>query len=218
MIQESDLRIGITTRITNAVGYDEKRDSLAHDWSRYFISQFPNSSWLSIPNIESDAIGFMEKWNINAIILSGGEDIGESKKRDNTEFKLIEYAQRNSFPVLGVCRGLQVLYSFFGGRIEKGTNDFVQVHKAKRHNIFIGGGMQEVNSYHQNILVEDSCPTNLSILSRCANDYTIESVSGNGILGIMWHPERELLAHQWNTDHIKDFFLHGNLKLKEEQK
>ena len=39
------LKIGITLRITNAEHYDEKRDSLSHDWYKMF--QKINNSYLS---------------------------------------------------------------------------------------------------------------------------------------------------------------------------
>ena len=50
------LRFGITTRITQANGYEESRDSLAHDWGDFFTREFPKDIWASIPNIGNDAV------------------------------------------------------------------------------------------------------------------------------------------------------------------
>ena len=36
-------RIGISMRVTNALQYDEVRDSIAHDWSNYMQNVFQNS-------------------------------------------------------------------------------------------------------------------------------------------------------------------------------
>lgn len=201
------LNFGISMRVTDAVGYNEKRDSLAQDWPNYVLSVFPDEKWLFVPNIGQNVLDFVQKWELNSFILTGGEDFGASPIRDLTESLLLDYAIANNFPVLGICRGLQLIYNKFGGLVEPQNLDFINCHKATRHTIEINGESQIVNSYHNNKLVERTLPGELNILATCLKDSSIEAISGNNILGLMWHPERELKIQKWETDMIRNFFL-----------
>lgn len=70
----------------------------------------------------------------DGIILSGGEDVHPSlynrpeflnlcnpnfmdERRDEFEWKLCEYIFKNQLPVLGICRGLQLVNVFLGGTL-----------------------------------------------------------------------------------------------------
>ena len=57
-------------RVTNAEGYNEPRDSIARDWSNYFIKAFPESKFLFIPNIGIEAVNFIKKWDINVLVIT----------------------------------------------------------------------------------------------------------------------------------------------------
>ena len=46
---------------------------------------------------------------IKGIILSGGQDIGTNKLRDKTEITLIDFAIKNKIPLIGICRGMQLI-------------------------------------------------------------------------------------------------------------
>ena len=201
-----NLRIGISMRVTDAVGYSEKRDSLSQDWPKYLSSVLPDAQWLLIPNIGTSVSDYVRKWGLNAFIFTGGENIGTSIIRDITEFELFDYALKNNLPVLGVCRGLQLIYNKLGGTIESQSSVFVNIHRAKKHQIFINNELKTVNSYHENRLLENTIPKELNILAYCVDDNSIEAISGNNLLGIMWHPERESEIQQWNAELIIKFF------------
>ena len=121
-------KIGITQRIHFVKEYNEYRDELDQNWSNLFgnigILQIilPNNSEL----IKSGAI---DDLNLSGVILSGGE-FGESnennvglKNRNEFESNLIRYCIDNKIPILGVCRGMQILNNFFGGKLEKIDNE-----------------------------------------------------------------------------------------------
>lgn len=200
------LNIGISMREVNAIGYHEKRDSIARDWYRYMEEVLPNSNWLLLPNIDNNICHYLKNWDINALILSGGEDLGSSKERDNTEKLIFNYSQNNSLPILGICRGFQAIYKWLGGNIEKQDINFSKYHVATRHQIKINNELNEVNSYHSNALIETSKPDELQVLARCKRDNTIEAFEGENILGLMWHPERENKFHEWDAKRIKKLF------------
>ena len=197
------LRIGITMRVTEADNYYEKRDAIAQDWSEYLYSAFSDAQWMFIPNIGNRVVDYVEKWDLNAFVLSGGEDIGRSPDRDVTERAIFDYAIKNTIPLLGICRGLQAIYLWSGGKYSTHSAEFERLHVAKKHKILINNSVREVNSYHQNKLDENSLPKTLKILATCVNDKSIEAVTGENILAMMWHPEREKSEQTWELELIK---------------
>jgi len=126
-----------------------------------------------------------------AVVLSGGNDIGDSKERDYTEAQLIEYASRVGLPLLGICRGMQMLAHYAGGCVLVPVAD----HAGKRHALLgaaarIGTLPAEVDSYHNLGLI--TCPPSYEVLATAA-DGSIEAMR-HGVRhweGWMWHPERE---------------------------
>lgn len=206
MALENTLRIGITMRVTQANGYVEPRDALAQDWPVYLQHVFPNIPWLFIPNIGEEVIPYVTQWGLNAFIFSGGDDLGITPKRDTTETILLRYAVGNNLPVLGICRGLQLIYSWFGGSVHTPGNKFTEIHRARRHPITVNGVERQVNSYHQNSLVAETLPPGLQVLATSTSDGSIEAVQSEFLMGLMWHPEREQKAPEWNTKLIQNFF------------
>jgi len=97
-------------RIINAANYDEERDTLSHDWINFFadLKIIP----ILIPNSLKNLKTFFEEINVDAIILSGGDNLGDFPERDKTELDLINYAISSGIPILGVCRGMQIIFFF----------------------------------------------------------------------------------------------------------
>ena len=122
------------------------------------------------------------------IVLSGGEDLGESPERDDTERALLRFAIAWRLPVLGLCRGLQMLSVFAGGALER-----LPGHAGCRHGLRVEAGSgfsSDVNSFHAWGL--RACPPGYEALAR-APDGSIEAIRHGSLPweGWMWHPERE---------------------------
>jgi N5-(cytidine 5'-diphosphoramidyl)-L-glutamine hydrolase len=191
------LKIGITFRITNAETYEEKRDSLSHDWPIFLEKIQAIPIW--IPNIISNLPQFLQELDLDGIILSGGDSIGQTPIRDKTEKALINYAIEKNIPIFGVCRGMQVLNEFFGGTQKTLKND---THVGNNHSVkikdqsflkLINSTNVLVNSYHRNIITTNSLAENLTPFAISDIDDTVEAFihSDLPIIGVMWHPERE---------------------------
>ncbi len=135
----------------------------------------------------------------HGVVLSGGNDVGFVENRDNTENKLLDYAELKKLPCLGICRGMQMMGLRAGVRLVKISN-----HVALRHKL-AGRTEDEVNSYHDFAL--SKCPDGYRIIAK-SDDGTIEAIEHTSLpwVGWMWHPEREVPFRLSDIEKIKEIF------------
>jgi N5-(cytidine 5'-diphosphoramidyl)-L-glutamine hydrolase len=176
--------VAVTQRVVVDPPHGTRRDCLDQVWVKFLLEcgLIP----IPIPNSVDAALPICEK--VNGIVLTGGNDLtvcgGDAPERDQTETALLDFAGKRDLPVLGVCRGMQMILHHFGNRLEK-----VQGHVVPRQRISIDGQSVEVNSYH-NFGAMEVCPPLMTW--AIAEDGVIEAVRhvGRRITGVMWHPER----------------------------
>ncbi len=205
-------RIGLTMRVVSADGYVEPRDALAQDWTALMSNVLPLAAWIPIPNLGNQIAAFVEDWEIDGLIFTGGNDVGRVPERDETEFQLLEVARRYEIPVLGICRGMQVICKYFGYPVipcpaggHAGTTHGVRIIEPPMGG---QGGVLTVNSYH------DQCVGKADTFTDCVRPFALSDdglVEGvvhrdEKILGIMWHPERNDPAADFDAHLIQSFF------------
>ena len=138
--------------------------------------------------------------NISGIVLSGGNNIGKFKERDDTELFLLKFAEMRQLPLLGICRGMQLM------AVREGVNlKSIQGHVKTKH-LVKGEINGTVNSFHDFCI--ENCPKNYDI-TALAEDGCIEAIR-HKILpweGWMWHPERESSFSKTDMDRLKKIFL-----------
>ena len=186
------MKIALSMRVTEAAGYQERRDSISHDWLRML------QSWemipLLMPNLASGLAEYLNSLSPDLIVLTGGDDIGDTPERDAAEFELLDVAVQQSVPVLGVCRGMQMINARFGGTTEPVADHVACVHDVRIAEIWQGeyGPMASVNSYHNLAITPATLGSGLEI-SATAEDGGIEAFqhAEMQLAGIMWHPERD---------------------------
>ena len=186
--------IGISLRITTAEKYVEKRDSLSHDWP-IMLEQLGFSPLL-IPNTISDISTFLDAMMVSGLILSGGDNIGDDPLRDQTEKTIIDYAMSHNVPLIGICRGMQIINSFFGGKIRclDNSSHVNKSHMVNFNNHFsLKNNSIQVNSFHHNVIDPTNLGRNLLPFAISELDNTVEGFFHNEfqIFGVMWHPERQ---------------------------
>ncbi len=197
-------RILVSQRRDKVVGRDETRDALDVRWAKILF----DLGFLPIPVCSelANEVGYIEALKPNGILLSGGNDIGEAINRDCLEHSLLDYAKQNKLPVLGVCRGMQMINHYCGGGLES-----IENHVAIRHEVYGAWvqkmGLETVNSYHNQGITSTTLASSLKRLAE-SDDGVIEAIEHNTLpwLGIMWHPEREILTSEADKNIISNLF------------
>jgi putative glutamine amidotransferase len=160
---------------------------------------------------------------IDALVLGGGADIdpegqgverhpetvGTNPDRDNFEIALALGALERGMPLLGVCRGMQVLNVACGGTLDQHIPERLghQIHRPvpgswAEHEVRIEPGslvaeatgterLTVKSHHHQGV---DRIPESLLASAWATDDESVEAIeSGDGsfALGVLWHPEED---------------------------
>ncbi|MBS3087459.1 gamma-glutamyl-gamma-aminobutyrate hydrolase family protein [Candidatus Pacearchaeota archaeon] len=168
-------------------------DVLESAYSSYFGKK--DVILVAIPNSMKN-VGKYFELNPDFLILSGGAD---SKNRNYVETQLLQTAIDKNIPVLGICKGMQFINLFFGGKLER-----IEGHVAKNHYVEINGAKENVNSYHDLGFHKSGLGKGLKVFAL-GEDGSIEGIyhSDKKVIGIMWHPERDEKIY----DKVVDKFL-----------
>lgn len=209
---EQKLKVGISLRVVEEQKYPEKRDALSHEWIPFLegLDIIP----IFIPNTLLEVKSFLINVGINGIILSGGDNIGDHPERDKTEKAILEFGIEKKIPIFGVCRGMQVINQYFGGKVEPTLDSS---HVGKPHEVIISNenflqifnsSLVEVNSFHHNIISKINLGKDL-VPFAVSPDQTIEGFVHEKlpIEGVMWHPERA--PNDFNRIILKKMFQDG---------
>lgn len=196
-------RIAITQRVIQNGSFAERRDCLAQDWAPYLASL--GIVPLAVPNTLADPAGFLRAWGAEGLILSGGNTVGLAgeatppedvmPERDATERVLLDHAAAAGLPVLGVCRGLQMINRHFGGTVTRGIRERVVTrHVAAEHAVrwHDDGATLMVNSFHDDAVLAADLAPGLEILADSDDGQIVEALRHPSLpfLAVQWHPER----------------------------
>ena len=184
--------------------------------------------------------------NVDALILSGGGDInplylGEepipelssiNPARDWQELMLVRLAANRQIPILGICRGIQVMTAALGGKLyqdiyrqagatlkhSQDTDRHIATHSvriassSKLAKIF-GSTNLHVNSFHHQAVREAAPGFAVTAVSPDGLIEAVESTQCKSMIGVQWHPECMILGgdrsmmplFEWVVDEARSF-------------
>jgi putative glutamine amidotransferase len=157
---------------------------------------------------------------LDGLILAGGSDVdpasygaerhpetrGTNADRDRFEMSLARAALERDMPVLGICRGMQMLNVACGGTLEQHLAR-LQTHRHtpgefSDHDVELepeslaaraaGGELVAVRSHHHQGIAE--LGAGLEVTGRNPGDGLIEAIElpeRQFALGVLWHPEED---------------------------
>lgn len=180
----------------------------------------PDAVPVLIPVLPDDKAAEQVAGFIHGLILTGGGDVepglfGRSgagpvrnvqPERDRTEMALLRSALRLGMPVLGICRGIQLINVGMGGDLivdiqaEYLTSIDHDVDESVRHSVRVSSSSRiskiltlcelNVNSHHHQAIGRVAPGL---VATGWAQDGIVEAVEGKGenyLIGVQWHPER----------------------------
>ncbi len=163
---------------------------------------------------------------VDGLLLTGGSDVDPSlygqetdpqagvesrPERDRMELALLSEALTRDMPVLGICRGMQVLNVGFGGSLiqdlpnHRAPAPGANGEPTMRHSVYVSpgsklgaifgaGGFYKTNSLHHQGLREPQKAPALLASSYSMDDGVIEGLESpdhSWVIGVQCHPERE---------------------------
>ena len=226
--------VAITQRISLVSEYDEERESLDPKWYNFF-SAVQNTVLVPI-SYKHNPEAFLERFSVDCLVLSGGNDVIDedevcsdnvgsdparslSRKRDKFERRLIDLAISKNIPILGVCRGLQLLALRYGATLLPVTDHAGQAHSlthfSSKQNSTFGKRLlsclfkeegsligDHVNSFHNfGVAMQPPFQDDAEVLLLAPNQDVVEAFvqERHNLAAIMWHPERSIGA-AWDRD------------------
>ncbi|MFD4668211.1 gamma-glutamyl-gamma-aminobutyrate hydrolase family protein [Lentzea sp. NPDC058450] len=176
-------RIGVTQRCVDDDRTGERRWTLDSRWCGFLTAC--DVVAVPLPNDVDAAVHTAHELSLDGFLFTGGGDLdGDQPERDLTERTLLALAVQDGRPVLGVCRGMELIATALGGGLRP-----VAGHIGTRHTVTTEKGERVVNSYHD--LAVDGLPAALDATAWCGD--VVEAIRHRNaeVEGIMWHPERE---------------------------
>ncbi|MCH5684410.1 gamma-glutamyl-gamma-aminobutyrate hydrolase family protein [Niabella sp. W65] len=169
----------------------------------------------------------------DGIVLSGGIDIAPefygaaegypngpvsfNKKRDAFEWAVFEKTQQLEIPVLGICRGMQLVNCFYGGTLVQDLDENNSFHRItntndKMHSIsvvpnsymseVVSGKYAAVNSAHHQAIDKIGDGLYITAFSEEGVPEAMERANKEEapfLLCVQWHPERMFIFGLYDT-------------------
>lgn len=154
---------------------------------------------------------------LDALIIGGGNDISPEHydgdltspvvydpARDLLEIRWIRYALHHKIPMLGICRGAQLINVVLGGNLHQDIRSLrhltynrpgllptkqVKIEPAARLAHICGKQNLRVNSLHHQAIREPGKGLHVVGLDLDGIIQAVETGNGQKIIGVQWHPE-----------------------------
>lgn len=196
-------RIGLTQRVEYIEEILERRNALSQEWEHF--AKECGFLPIILPNEKDLALEIVENLQLEGLIFTGGNDLvaygGNAKERDDTEKVLLQYALQKEIPLLGVCRGMELILHYFLVPLREVEGHIRVEHELKSGNF--------VNSYHSLAGMKEDAKKEFLIQEVCKKDDVVEQIQHKkykNIYGMMWHPERYHPFRKQDIEFISQIF------------
>ena len=169
-----------------------------------------------IPFNEDEEVVKEQLLNVQGLILSGGHDVDPHNygelgdiwpERDKFDMRLLKLAEENGIPVLGICRGAQIINVYHGGTLyqdlsyrkektlkhSQGQTPTLLTHTVKtvagtKIAELLGKKEMQTNSFHHQLIKDVA--DDFKVSARCV-DGVVEAIENKdaSIIAVQWHPE-----------------------------
>jgi len=178
---------------------------------KIFIPQEGFENYVNALSALGAEVYFSDPDSCDALLLPGGDDIdpchygqencgsvGIDAERDRLEFEALDAFVKSGQPVLGICRGAQLINVAFGGSLFQDIPNHSRINNADRlHGSrttdeklrSLYGEEFIINSSHHQAV--DRLGEGLSAV-QWADDGTVEAIRHESlpVFAVQWHPER----------------------------
>lgn len=201
-------------------------DVLESTYVTYFEQLGVNLYQLS--NFTKNLDKVLDTNDFDLIILTGGGSIPTKfyreehndllqLNRDRLEWVLMEYSLKSCIPILAICRGMEYMNAFLGGKVTKFKTLKENRPIGKEHDVTLGDGTKiSVNNYHNDGVFKNDMAEELEIIGLDVENDVVEAIYSQKMkwLGFQWHPERlmkdEFSKEKCNTI-IQEFIRNGGI-------
>jgi putative glutamine amidotransferase len=174
---------------------------------------------------DEDIIGYQ------ALVLTGGADIGKNQERDRVEKFYIDRALFLGIPVMGVCRGMQLVNVHLGGTLIEDIHETTCQHGLDRELLSVDGMKISTmpSSFHDVIIAGDKIikvnSRHHQAIDRLADGFKVTGSSPDGIIEmaenaqfllVQWHPERQEVREMYCSFSLIEKFKQMILCLQDE--
>lgn len=171
-------------------------------------------------------------WKFDALLLTGGVDpnprlygadeirggVKYDDERDTRELAAISHAIRRGLPILGICRGAELLAIHYGGRVTSVPRAHRDLHRggsASGNRVTVSHNVRlkddSLLASHLRATLIHGCSSNHSRVPSLSgaqglravgysSDGVVEVIEASGVVGVMWHPEDTAMTEPIQLD------------------
>lgn len=180
-------RIGVTTNIFSRQDRDEWVEAI----DRQLVVLLSEHGYETFPILSSqqNIADLAKELGLKGFILSGGNNLAEILERDELERQILEYSIQHKTPILGICRGMQMMNVFCRGGLEVVSGHVRTSHCLTSDIPELNG--ESVNSFHS-FGINDGLLGDRLVPIAYSDNGSIEIIRHLDYrwLGVMGHPER----------------------------
>lgn len=200
-------KVLLTQRLVREDRTGEIRDCLDVNWARLLREL----GYLAVPFPSHYPVkDFLDAQPCDALLLTGGNDLASvssdplGAKRDAVEKELLGRFLDAGRPVVGVCRGMQLVGEAFGMGLRRVSGHVASESRLDPHpsSGFHGllAGLGPVNSFHD------------FALTAVVSPFTLSASAPDGVIKAMECPSKRVFCQMWHSER-RDPFVPGELDI-----